>query len=289
MSREAILRRAARDAGPIRPGAIVVTVPMTVETVDNGTAWCAWLSGGALHRLPFLVTDLLPALIELEPSPIAFRRARLEDLDALRALQRVCFEAELHDDDDAIRGCITSDLFLVAETNGQIVGAAIATTRAELAGGSPLHLYAVEVHPEHRRRGLAKALVRCLFQELPPSWLVMSAHPVTPEGWRLVRALYPRLVPISSRSAQEEHLRHYSALLRESGTDEGEVQLAIWKVKLEDAALGAGRCPSCCRPVARRVDPRQDGHNATPGGVWINYRCSCGYLMDRAEVPDGRA
>lgn len=47
-------------------------------------------------------------------------------------------------------------------------------------------------------------------------------------------------------------------------------------------AINAGRCPNCDGPINRRVDPRQAGAEFIDG-TWINYRCSCGYMMDRKE------
>ena len=51
----------------------------------------------------------------------------------------------------------------------------------------------------------------------------------------------------------------------------------------EDENLARLECPRCSGPVTRKLDDRQQGPHGFPGGEWYNYRCGCGYMMDRVE------
>ncbi len=42
-------------------------------------------------------------------------------------------------------------------------------------------------------------------------------------------------------------------------------------------------CPKCGQAVSRRIDPRQAGSKEDEAARWVNYRCTCGYMIDRAE------
>jgi ribosomal protein S18 acetylase RimI-like enzyme len=85
------------------------------------------------------------------------RRAGLDDVPAVLGLWRA---AELvpstTDDADSVRGLITHDpgALMVAELDGEIVGSLCATW-----DGWRGNLYRLAVHPHHRRRGIARALV----------------------------------------------------------------------------------------------------------------------------------
>lgn len=50
-----------------------------------------------------------------------------------------------------------------------------------------------------------------------------------------------------------------------------------------DDQLNRRVCPTCGGALSRKLDGRQTGVRAR-GTVWFNYRCSCGYMCDRAEA-----
>ena len=70
---------------------------------------------------------------------------------------------------------------------------------------------------------------------------------------------------------------------RAAGLPDSEIEAAIAESDRVHAALDAGRCPQCSNAIQRERDRRQAGPHNVPGGVWFNYRCACGYHIDRAE------
>lgn len=48
--------------------------------------------------------------------------------------------------------------------------------------------------------------------------------------------------------------------------------------------LNTGVCPQCeDSKLTRRIDPRQAGSRGGQKGVWVNYRCPCGFARDYVE------
>jgi ribosomal-protein-alanine N-acetyltransferase len=91
------------------------------------------------------------------------RRATLSDAIALRRLEEQLFsEADYPLSLRAFRYHIPRSLLLVAETEGTIVGYALALVRGRRAA----KLYSIGVVPQMRGRGTAAALLRQLLEEL---------------------------------------------------------------------------------------------------------------------------
>jgi predicted RNA-binding Zn-ribbon protein involved in translation (DUF1610 family) len=47
-------------------------------------------------------------------------------------------------------------------------------------------------------------------------------------------------------------------------------------MRREGESLDRGACPSCGAAITGKIDPRQ-----------VNYRCACGYKVDRKELVAG--
>lgn len=75
----------------------------------------------------------------------------------------------------------------------------------------------------------------------------------------------------------------YAQALREGGVPERRVQEILQEAQRVDLALNSGRCPTCGRPISATTDPRQAGFANVPGG-WVNYRCLCGFAIDRRQT-----
>lgn len=75
----------------------------------------------------------------------------------------------------------------------------------------------------------------------------------------------------------------YAELLKKRGMDDEEIFADIERHIEEDKKLDARICPKCGGPLERKVDERMAGPGRADDQVWINYRCPCGFLLDRAE------
>jgi hypothetical protein len=80
----------------------------------------------------------------------------------------------------------------------------------------------------------------------------------------------------------------YRRLALEGGVNEEELEREIARMRREGEALDRGICPQCGTTITKRIDPRQVGDVPLPG-TWVNYRCPCGYMVDRKEAVAGIA
>ena len=79
----------------------------------------------------------------------------------------------------------------------------------------------------------------------------------------------------------------YYDVLRARGVSHAEAMRLVEQLDREGADLDAMRCPDCKSEttLTKNVDPnRQAGFSGIhPHGVWVQYRCSCGFMVDRKE------
>ncbi|MFL6076013.1 MAG: GNAT family N-acetyltransferase [Mycobacteriales bacterium] len=88
---------------------------------------------------------------------VTLRTAATGDVDAVIAFWAVAGEGtDRHDSPDGVRRLLARDpdALLLAEEDGRIVGSLIAGW-----DGWRCHLYRFAVHPDHRRRGIGRALL----------------------------------------------------------------------------------------------------------------------------------
>jgi hypothetical protein len=76
----------------------------------------------------------------------------------------------------------------------------------------------------------------------------------------------------------EEYAKHLLSI----GASQVEATEAAAHMREEDQSLGRRICPRCGAGIGRREDPRQVGVPEL-AGTWFNYRCRCGYMVDRKE------
>jgi len=90
--------------------------------------------------------------------PAKLRRGRLADLDALVALEREFFTADLVISRRGFRHFITSprSTLIVAEVNGKVAGCVLVNYRQ---GSKRGRLYTISVGREFQRRGIARQLM----------------------------------------------------------------------------------------------------------------------------------
>lgn len=78
-----------------------------------------------------------------------------------------------------------------------------------------------------------------------------------------------------------ETYRRY--LLDNGATPEGAERIIAEQLR-QEAHVDNMICPGCGGKLTRRLDPRQAGPVIVDGGRWHNYRCPCGFAVDRHEV-----
>lgn len=90
-------------------------------------------------------------------SDLVIRTGGLNDVDAVLEFWAHAAEStDRHDSADKVRALLERDpeALLLAEADGELVGSLIAGW-----DGWRAHLYRLAVHPQHRRKGIAKALL----------------------------------------------------------------------------------------------------------------------------------
>jgi [ribosomal protein S18]-alanine N-acetyltransferase len=92
------------------------------------------------------------------------RLAAKEDLDALFNLENICFKEEtFHRRQLKYLLQKARSIILVAEIEGNIIGSIIILLREHILNA---RIYSFNVHPEHRRKGIASSLMDTVFDIL---------------------------------------------------------------------------------------------------------------------------
>lgn len=72
--------------------------------------------------------------------------------------------------------------------------------------------------------------------------------------------------------------------MRTQNYPEDVIQLLFENERPVDEKLERKECPTCSGSLTRTKDDRQSGClGPFPKGEWFNYRCACGYFVDRVE------
>lgn len=69
---------------------------------------------------------------------------------------------------------------------------------------------------------------------------------------------------------------------RYAGVSEADITAQVEEFEHVDSHLDRGLCPKCKTKIVGEVDGDQSGPSKV-AGVWVNYRCKCGYALDRKE------
>ena len=86
------------------------------------------------------------------------------------------------------------------------------------------------------------------------------------------------IVTVRDRDSYET----YRQLLIKAGVSEKEADRLIDAQLEEDRHIVNGDCPKCGNRLTRKLDACQAGPTSV-SGKWFNYRCDCGFLLDRVE------
>jgi len=73
--------------------------------------------------------------------------------------------------------------------------------------------------------------------------------------------------------------------LKAGGLSDAETEEYIEDARKLTECLDKRECPECKGKLSRKLDPRQAGPTSCAGS-WFNYKCSCGYIVDRIEEPN---
>lgn len=73
-----------------------------------------------------------------------------------------------------------------------------------------------------------------------------------------------------------------SALIASGMAEKDVDEFYAWDAKMNDF-IERRVCPTCGGALSRKVDDRQAGESIGEG-LWVNYRCPCGFMMDRKEI-----
>jgi ribosomal-protein-alanine N-acetyltransferase len=92
---------------------------------------------------------------------LTVRGARSEDLDRIYEIERLCFGKDAYDPSLLLLYLnLSPETFLVAEREGEVVGYVVGIVKRWGEG----HVISLAVHPQHRRKGVATALMKELLK-----------------------------------------------------------------------------------------------------------------------------
>lgn len=120
------------------------------------------------------------------------RAYREADLDAVAAIHSVSFPRQLRSSDwiAASFGAYPKTRIYVAESDGRIVGFAMWTEKSGFRAQAVLELEQIAVAPQHRRRGIAEALIQRSLSEVEKDLESLKAVVVTTRADNAAQALY---------------------------------------------------------------------------------------------------
>ncbi len=120
------------------------------------------------------------------------RAYREADLDAVAAIHSVSFPRQLRSSDwiAASFGAYPKTRIYVAESDGRIVGFAMWTEKSGFRAQAVLELEQIAVAPQHRRRGIAEALIQRSLSEVEKDLESLKAVVVTTRADSAAQALY---------------------------------------------------------------------------------------------------
>jgi len=123
---------------------------------------------------------------------IAIRAYREADLDAVAAIHSASFPRQLRSRDwiAASYGAYPKTRIYVAERDGRVVGFAMWTEKSGFRAQAVLELEQIAVAPEHRRRGIAEALIRHSLAEVEKALETLKAVLVTTRADNSAQQLY---------------------------------------------------------------------------------------------------
>jgi len=120
------------------------------------------------------------------------RAYRESDLDAVAAIHSISFPRQLRSRDwiAASFGAYPKTRMYVAESDARVIGFAMWTEKSGFRAQAVLELEQIAVTPEHRRRGIAEALIRRSLSEVEKHLETLKAVVVTTRADNAAQALY---------------------------------------------------------------------------------------------------
>ena len=115
-----------------------------------------YLAAGLIERQRIVVYRMRPAAPASHSTPagVSVRAGAREDLEAVAAIDRACFDGFWRYDAGTLAGYTTSERFAVAESGGRVVGYTLSTVH-----GVEATVGRLAVEPGERHRGIGTALL----------------------------------------------------------------------------------------------------------------------------------